>query len=172
MLTDEAMGQLLANLRTTYQQSRELVDRAKRHALAHAAAVVLHGPRSHRRGVPRGAGNAVGAARRTGRGNRRSRTDGSRRRSTALAWSDAPRPAIRPRYATYKIVSPRYFAAAGTPLLWGRDFVERDTADSPPDAIVNAAIASKYWPGQDPIGKQVGLPIAAFNMTIVGVAPT
>jgi hypothetical protein len=50
MLTDEAMGQLLANLRTTYQQSRELVDRAKRHALAHAAAVVLHGPRSHRRG--------------------------------------------------------------------------------------------------------------------------
>jgi hypothetical protein len=30
MLTDEAMGQLLANLRTTYQQSRELVDRAKR----------------------------------------------------------------------------------------------------------------------------------------------
>jgi macrolide transport system ATP-binding/permease protein len=67
-------------------------------------------------------------------------------------------------------VSPRYFAAVGAPLLWGRAFVERDTADSPPVAIVNAAIASKYWPGQDPIGKQVGLPIAAFNMTIVGVA--
>jgi hypothetical protein len=30
ILTDEAMGQLLANLRTTYQQSRELVDGAKR----------------------------------------------------------------------------------------------------------------------------------------------
>jgi 2-polyprenyl-3-methyl-5-hydroxy-6-metoxy-1,4-benzoquinol methylase len=29
MLTDEAIGQLLANLRTTYQQSRDLVDRAK-----------------------------------------------------------------------------------------------------------------------------------------------
>jgi hypothetical protein len=30
MLTDETVGQLLANLCTTYQQSRELVDRAKR----------------------------------------------------------------------------------------------------------------------------------------------
>jgi SAM-dependent methyltransferase len=29
MLTEEAIGQLLANLRTTYQQSRDLVDRAK-----------------------------------------------------------------------------------------------------------------------------------------------
>jgi predicted O-methyltransferase YrrM len=34
MLTDEAIRQLLANLRTTYQQSRDLVDRAKRGTLA------------------------------------------------------------------------------------------------------------------------------------------
>jgi 2-polyprenyl-3-methyl-5-hydroxy-6-metoxy-1,4-benzoquinol methylase len=34
MLTDEGIGQLLANLRTTYQQSRDLVDRAKRRTLA------------------------------------------------------------------------------------------------------------------------------------------
>jgi 2-hydroxy-4-(methylsulfanyl)butanoate S-methyltransferase len=34
MLSDEAIGQLLANLRTTYQQSRDLVDRAKRRTLS------------------------------------------------------------------------------------------------------------------------------------------
>ena len=34
MLADEAIGQLLANLRTTYQQSRDLVDRAKRRTLS------------------------------------------------------------------------------------------------------------------------------------------
>jgi putative ABC transport system permease protein len=30
-------------------------------------------------------------------------------------------------------------------------------------------MAKKYWPGQDPVGQQVGLPIKSFNMTIVGV---
>jgi predicted lysophospholipase L1 biosynthesis ABC-type transport system permease subunit len=30
-------------------------------------------------------------------------------------------------------------------------------------------MARKYWPGQDVLGKQVGLPIRPFNMTIVGL---
>jgi len=66
-------------------------------------------------------------------------------------------------------VSPGYFAAVGTPVLRGRDFVEADTADSMPVTLVSAAFARKYWPGQDAIGKQVGVPIRAFNMTVVGV---
>jgi putative ABC transport system permease protein len=35
--------------------------------------------------------------------------------------------------------------------------------------MVSAAMAKKYWPGEDAIGKQVGLPIRSFNMTVVGV---
>ena len=54
-------------------------------------------------------------------------------------------------------------------MLQGRDFLDTDTADSMPVAIVNAAMAKKYWPGQDAIGKQVGLPIRSFNMTVVGI---
>ena len=49
--------------------------------------------------------------------------------------------------------------AVGTPMLQGRDFLDTDSADALPVAIVNAAMARKYWPGQDAIGKQVGLPI-------------
>jgi putative ABC transport system permease protein len=74
-------------------------------------------------------------------------------------------------YAEYTMVSPGYFSAVGTPLLRGRDFLENDTADSVPVTIISSAMAKKYWPGEDPIGKQVGpgsprYPVAA----IVGIA--
>ena len=76
---------------------------------------------------------------------------------------------LAPPYANYTILSPGYLRAVGTPVLQGRDFMDADTADSMPVAIVNAAMAKKYWPGQDVLGKQVGLPIRGFNMTIVGM---
>ncbi len=72
-------------------------------------------------------------------------------------------------FANYTIASPGYFGAVGTPLLRGRDFDEADVAESMPVAIVNRAMAEKFWPGQDAVGKAVGLPIASFDMTIVGV---
>jgi putative ABC transport system permease protein len=82
------------------------------------------------------------------------------------------RPATRdlmPPFANYTIVSPGFHSAVRTPVLQGRDFLDSDTVDSMPVAIVNAAMARKYWPGQDVIGKPVGLPIRPFNMTVVGV---
>jgi putative ABC transport system permease protein len=90
--------------------------------------------------------------------------------STALRVPDWPvvRNEDRP-FANYTIASPGYFSALGTPLLRGRDFLESDTATSPPVAIVNRTMADRYWPGTNPIGKQVGVPIHAFNMTVIGV---
>ncbi len=75
-----------------------------------------------------------------------------------------------PPFAAYTIVSPGYFAAVGTPILRGRGFLDTDTADSRRVAIVSAAMAGRYWPGQDVVGKAVSLPIYSFDMTIVGVA--
>ena len=90
--------------------------------------------------------------------------------STGLRILDRPHAgALSPPFANYTIVSPGYFAAVATPLLRGRDILESDTGESLPVAIVNAAMARRYWPGQDAIGKQVGLPIRSFNMTVVGV---
>jgi putative ABC transport system permease protein len=74
-------------------------------------------------------------------------------------------------YAEYTIVSPGYFAAVGTPLLRGRDFLESDNADSRLVTVISNAMAKKYWANEDPIGKQVGPGSLRYPLlTIVGIA--
>jgi putative ABC transport system permease protein len=53
------------------------------------------------------------------------------------------------------IVTPDYFRAIGLPILRGRPFTERDTADRPPVAIISHAMAQRYFPGEDPVGKKL-----------------
>jgi putative ABC transport system permease protein len=50
-------------------------------------------------------------------------------------------------------VSDHFFSTMGTPLLAGRDFDNRDSLNSPAVAIVNQAFAQKYFPGNNPLGK-------------------
>jgi putative ABC transport system permease protein len=52
-------------------------------------------------------------------------------------------------------VTPGYFATMRTSLLEGRDFNERDTAEIPRVVIVNQALARKFFPGVDPLGKTI-----------------
>jgi putative ABC transport system permease protein len=73
-------------------------------------------------------------------------------------------------FANYTIASPGYFPAVGTPVLRGRGFLETDTADSLHVAMINQAMAKKFWPGEEPIGKQLGLADQTYPlMTIVGI---
>ena len=73
-------------------------------------------------------------------------------------------------FANYGIVSSGYFSAIGTPLLQGRAFLDSDTASSQPVVIINAAMARKYWPNQNPVGKQVALAAEQYPaMNIIGV---
>jgi putative ABC transport system permease protein len=55
----------------------------------------------------------------------------------------------------FQVVEPGYFRTMGIPLLRGRVFTEQDSADAPGVIIINEAMAERYWPGQDPIGKQI-----------------
>jgi predicted permease len=93
--------------------------------------------------------------------------------STVIRMPDHPAASQKETpFANYTIISPGYFSSVGTPLLRGRDFLETDTAESMPVAIVNAAMEKKYWPGQGAIGKQVGPGSTRFPLlTIVGVVP-
>jgi predicted permease len=54
-----------------------------------------------------------------------------------------------------RFVSAGYFSTMGIPLLKGRDFNERDLPDTPQVAIVNQALARKYWPNGEAIGKRI-----------------
>jgi putative ABC transport system permease protein len=72
--------------------------------------------------------------------------------------------------ANYSFVSPGYFKTIGAFLLHGRDISDRDTQGSEPVAIINSAMAKKYWPAANPIGKQIGVPLPGIPLrTIVGV---
>ena len=57
--------------------------------------------------------------------------------------------------ADIRIAAGRYFQAMGVPLLRGRLFDERDTADKPRVVLVDEFMASELWPNQDPIGKRI-----------------
>jgi len=69
-------------------------------------------------------------------------------------------------------VSANYFRAIGTPLIRGRFFTVADHADAQPVIIINQALAKKYWPNQDAVGKRIvmgGMSSHPTWITIVGV---
>lgn len=76
-------------------------------------------------------------------------------------------------HGRYHQSSPGYFRALGIPLLSGRFFSDEDNMHGPLVLIVNRAMAQRYWPGENVIGKRINF----FNdhpkdkdwTTIVGV---
>ena len=52
-------------------------------------------------------------------------------------------------------VSPRYFEVFKIPVRRGRTFDERDTGAAPPVAIINEAMARRWWPDLDPLAAQI-----------------
>ncbi len=65
------------------------------------------------------------------------------------------------------VVAPGYFDLMKIPVLSGRDFTERDDANSAPVIIVNQAFARRFYKGADPVGRKVQVS-GAFH-TIVGM---
>jgi putative ABC transport system permease protein len=63
-------------------------------------------------------------------------------------------PSERPR-ANFAIVTPRYFATIGAPVVAGRDFSERDDETQPRVLIVNEAFAARFFPGASAVGKRI-----------------
>jgi predicted permease len=55
--------------------------------------------------------------------------------------------------AAGRVVSPGYYALTGIRLLHGRFFTDSDASGASRAIIVNASLAHRLWPGQDPIGK-------------------
>jgi predicted permease len=66
-----------------------------------------------------------------------------------------------------QMVNPQYFHALRVKLIGGRFFEERDSADAPPVAIVNEAFVRRFFPNEDPLGKEVTVWFAKTK--IIGV---
>jgi len=68
-------------------------------------------------------------------------------------------------------VSPEYFPTLGIPIVQGRNFAATDTPKSPGVVIVNEAMARKYWPNQNAIGKRIR--VTTYNgreLEVIGVS--
>jgi predicted permease len=65
-----------------------------------------------------------------------------------------PEPAEWPELE-WQMVSPDYFKAAEIPIMRGRTFSDQDGPDNEKVIIINESIAKRFFPGQDPIGKQL-----------------
>lgn len=70
-------------------------------------------------------------------------------------------------------ITPDYFRVLQTPLIKGRFFSEADNADAPGVLIINQAMAKKYWPGEEALGKRINFgdadPQKIKWFTIVGI---
>ncbi len=79
-------------------------------------------------------------------------------------------PGERPPELFYNAISPGYFETLKIPLLRGRGFTETDDENRPLVSVVNEAATKRFWPGEDPIGKQFSLNSTAGPfMRVVGL---
>lgn len=71
-----------------------------------------------------------------------------------------------------EVVVPGYFVTLGVPVLRGRGFTDQDRKGAPPVVVVSQSAAQHYWPGDDPIGKQLMMgPNREQTFTVIGVVP-
>jgi predicted permease len=65
-------------------------------------------------------------------------------------------------------VTPTFFDVMGIRIVRGRAFTEADHAGATAVAVVNEAMAERFWPGEDPVGRT--LRDSGETLTVVGVA--
>jgi ABC-type antimicrobial peptide transport system permease subunit len=65
------------------------------------------------------------------------------------------RPDIKELATEYRIVTPGYFESIGIDIRRGRTITDADRRDAERVAVINEALAQKYFAGIDPIGKLI-----------------
>jgi predicted permease len=81
----------------------------------------------------------------------------------------APPPGLQEHDIDYAEVDAGFFDATGIRIVRGRNFTDTDREDAPPVAIISEAMANRFWPGADPIGRMV-LRSDAEDLRVIGVA--
>ena len=82
-----------------------------------------------------------------------------------------PPPEVGALVAATAAVDPGFFDAAGIELMQGRNFTDADRADSQPSVIISRAMAERFWPDADPLGRLLRRRDPdAPDLLVVGVA--
>jgi len=69
----------------------------------------------------------------------------------------------------HHFVNPEYFKSAGIEITQGRIFTAQDTGATAPVVIINEAMARRYWPDANPVGRRLVAPDEKLTREIVGV---
>jgi predicted permease len=83
-----------------------------------------------------------------------------------------PTDSERAPVAEFASISPDYLQVLQVPLLAGRNFAEADTDKSQQVVLIDRTLQRRYWPNEDPLGKQVsfgGRPGQNPTFSVVGV---
>jgi putative ABC transport system permease protein len=78
-----------------------------------------------------------------------------RQYTLSVKFLDHPVPAGDEASITYRVVGGDFFAVAGVPVKRGRVFTPEDRSGSPLVMLVNETLARRYFPGEDPIGREI-----------------
>jgi predicted permease len=74
--------------------------------------------------------------------------------------------------AYFNPVTLDYFATLGMKIRQGRNFNNADRDNSQPVVIINRALAERFWPNENPIGKHITTPLSPdsrWQVEVVGV---
>ena len=85
-----------------------------------------------------------------------------------VAEGYVPKPGEPAVAAVRALVTPGYFEAAGTALVRGRYFDERDTDVNTRSVVVDERLARRFWRDEDPIGRRVFRPANAKEFESIG----
>ena len=89
----------------------------------------------------------------------------------AIEGREVP-PGERPEI-DFRRASTGYFQTMGIPLLSGRLVTEQDVTNNSSFVLINEAMAKRFWPSEDPVGKRISTIVSSGQQipwqTIVGV---
>ncbi|MEP6708205.1 MAG: FtsX-like permease family protein, partial [Pyrinomonadaceae bacterium] len=77
--------------------------------------------------------------------------------NTGVTLPGQPGETLQQLEARFNFVSAEYFETLAIPLTRGRPFTAQEVNANAPVVVISEATAQRYWPGADPLSKQLGI---------------